>query len=76
MVSAAVARVGRAASHPVVLSNPLADLAEDAFRVQVLPELFEAALIVGEVPLEIANRVPLRRALGVSDRRAIGAIEP
>lgn len=57
MVSAAVARVRRAALDAVVLCHRLADLTVNAFRVQEVAEPIKARPIRGEVALEVANRV-------------------
>src|SRR6266545_5940114 len=65
MVAAVITRIGRPAFDPVVFGDPLADLAVDALGVQILAQPFEAGFVAGEVPLEVADGVPLHRALGL-----------
>jgi hypothetical protein len=54
---APIATVGRAGLDTMVLSNPLADFAVNTIGIEVVPEPIEAGCIVGEIPVEISNRV-------------------
>jgi hypothetical protein len=61
VMTAVLARVGLARCNPMVLSHPVALDAVDAVRVQPLFQKFQTGVVIGELGLEVSDRVPLLR---------------
>jgi hypothetical protein len=59
VMSASAARVGWAALDAIMWGNSTTDLAGNTSGVQEILKPLQASVIVGEVPVEVSNRVLL-----------------